>query len=107
MNISDLTNAASHNLVVGANVFEQINGLFNQGKGTIIIGVGVIIVLAVGFVFWRSKSWGATLSTMVLGALVGWFVVGGYSKIQESVDETVSMPVPAISHTVDLPDQLS
>ena len=107
MNISDLTNAASHNLVVGANVFEQINGLFNQGKGTIIIGVGVTIILAVGFVFWRSKSWGATLSTMVLGALVGWFVVGGYSKLQESLDETVSMPVPAISHTVDLPDQLS
>jgi len=107
MNISDFTNAASHNLVVGANVFEQINGLFNQGKGTIIIGVGVTIILAVGFVFWRSKSWGATLSTMVLGALVGWFVVGGYSKLQESLDETVSMPVPAISHTVDLPDQLS
>lgn len=107
MNISDLTNSASNNLVVGANVFEQINGLFNQGKGTIIIGVGVIIVLAVGFVFWRSKSWGATLSTMVLGALVGWFVVGGYSKIQESVDQTVSMPAPSISQTVDLPDQLA
>jgi hypothetical protein len=107
MNISDFTNAASHNLVVGANVFEQINGLFNQGKGTIIIGVGVTIILAVGFIFWRSKSWGATLSTMVLGALVGWFVVGGYSKLQESLDETVSMPVPAISHTVDLPHQLS
>lgn len=92
MNFNEITGAMTSNIVVG-NVFEQVNSLFNQGKGTIIIGVGVLIILICGFVFWQTKgSWGKTLSTMVLGALVGWFVVGGYSTMQKSVGDTLEEP---------------
>lgn len=96
MNLNELNGALTSNIVVG-NVFETVNSLFNQGKGTIIIGVGVVIILICGVVFWQSKgSWAKTLSAMVLGGVVGWYVVGGYSNIQEEVNGTV----PSAAHSV-------
>lgn len=105
MNLNDMTGVLTSNIVVG-NVFETVNSLFNQGKGTIIIGVGVVIILLCGFIYWQTKgSWGKTLSTMVLGAVVGWFVVGGYSTIQEEVDGTMTSTAPSVSygHATDGP----
>lgn len=98
MNLNELNGALTSNIVVG-NVFETVNSLFNQGKGTIIIGVGVVIILICGVVFWQSKgSWGKTLSAMVLGGVIGWYVVGGYSTIQEEVEGTV----PSAAHSVSI-----